>query len=251
MSDKLAKDVSVLVLAGGFGTRVRHLFPDTPKPLMPILGQPFLTWLLESIRHQGFKKVYLLAHFLSSELLDYCESYCGDDLLLEVIVEPEPLGTGGAIAHALFQQPDISDEFIVMNGDTIFRSDLMSLIRARADGADIGMTGMYVDNADRFGTMVLNELDQLVAFKEKGQQTGLVNLGVYGLDRSIFERLSFTSGNFSFEQDFLPAALAAGMHISVERTESEFLDIGTEESFKNSGEFMNRNFAHLKRRLGA
>ena len=150
MSDKLAKDVSVLVLAGGFGTRVRHLFPDTPKPLMPILGQPFLTWLLESVRHQGFKRVYLLAHFLSSELLNYCESYCSGDLSLEVIVEPEPLGTGGAIAHALFQQPDISDEFIVMNGDTIFRSDLVSLIRAQADGADIGMTGMYVADAERF-----------------------------------------------------------------------------------------------------
>lgn len=251
MSDQLAEDVSVLVLAGGFGTRVRHLFPDTPKPLMPILGQPFLTWLLESVRHQGFKRVYLLAHFLSSELLDYCGSYRRGDISLEVIVEPEPLGTGGAITHALSQQPDISDEFIVMNGDTIFRSDLMSLIRARANGADISMTGMHVDNADRFGTMVLNELGQLLAFKEKGQKTGLVNLGVYGLHRSIFERLSFTSGNFSFEQDFLPAALAAGLHISVERTESEFLDIGTEESFQNSGEFMNRNFAHLKRLLGA
>ena len=62
-----------------------------------------------------------------------------------------------------------------------------------------------------FGTMILNELDQLVAFKEKGLQTGLVNLGAYGLNRSIFERLSFTSGNFSFRTRF-PASGAGGGH---------------------------------------
>lgn len=251
MSERLAKDVSVLVLAGGFGTRVRHLYPDKPKPLMPILGHPFLTWLIENIRHQGFRRIYLLAHFLSSELTEFCEAYDSDDMSLEVIIEQEPLGTGGAIRHAISQHPDISGEFIVVNGDTIFHSNLMDLIRALEIGADISMVGLHVDNAHRFGTMILDESDRLAAFHEKGRESGVVNLGVYGLRRTIFEDLPMPPGAFSLEQEFLPKALAAGAHVSVERIQSEFLDIGTEESFLSAGEFMDRNFGHLRKLLGA
>ena len=89
-----------LVLAGGFGTRLREVVPDLPKPMAPIAGRPFLEILLSTLARKGFTRVVLSLGFMAEKIIaHFGESDAGMHLVYEV--ESRPLGTGGAIRAAL------------------------------------------------------------------------------------------------------------------------------------------------------
>ena len=104
-----------IVLAGGFGTRLREVVPDLPKPMAPIAGRPFLEILLSTLARKGFTRVVLSLGFMAEKIITHFgESYAGMHLVYEV--ESRPLGTGGAIRAALTRFE--SDHVFIFNGDT-------------------------------------------------------------------------------------------------------------------------------------
>ena len=104
-----------IVLAGGFGTRLREVLPDLPKPMAPVAGRPFLEILLTSLADKGFSRVVLSLGYMADKIITYFgNSFTGLDLIY--VVEDEPLGTGGAVRLALSQC--LQDHIYILNGDT-------------------------------------------------------------------------------------------------------------------------------------
>src|SRR5690242_20947345 len=93
-------EIQVAILAGGLGTRLRRVLPDLPKVLAPVNGKPFLEYLLEWLIRSGSRRVVLCLGYRSDEILTYLNSRSFAPLEILTIVEPEPLGTGGAVSHA-------------------------------------------------------------------------------------------------------------------------------------------------------
>ena len=92
--------MEVIVLAGGFGTRLSHIIPDLPKPMAPVCGRPFLRYVLDDLQRQGAERVILAVGYKQDAIRGYFgESYRGMELLYSA--EDEPLLTGGAIKKAL------------------------------------------------------------------------------------------------------------------------------------------------------
>jgi D-glycero-alpha-D-manno-heptose 1-phosphate guanylyltransferase len=92
--------MEAIVLAGGFGTRLRQVVPDLPKPMAPVAGRPFLEILLSTLAKKGFTRVVLSLGFMSEKIIaHFGDRYLGMELVHEV--ELQPLGTGGAIRAAL------------------------------------------------------------------------------------------------------------------------------------------------------
>ena len=122
----------LLVLAGGFGTRLASISNGCPKILMPIGDQPFLYYQLKFWKHQGFRNIFFLLHHKAKEIeaciLSQSQAF-GADLELKSIVEPRPLGTGGAVLHALGRLEE-SSQVVVVNGDTYIDGDLEPLMSA-------------------------------------------------------------------------------------------------------------------------
>lgn len=171
-----------VILVGGLGTRLGTLTTERPKPLLPVGGRPFVHYLLWHARRFGFERALLLAGYKADVLIDELDALKVDGLATEVMVESEPLGTGGAIRAAWDR---LDDQFMLLNGDSIFDFNWLSLMDLmRTAPFDVAMSLRAVEDASRFGVAML-EGDRVSAFHERGgARSALINGGVYMVRRS-------------------------------------------------------------------
>ncbi len=218
----------VVILAGGFGTRLRSVVSDLPKPLAPVAGHPFLWWLLRSLQAQGATDIHLSTGY-KAELVEAAFGDCFGTMRLHYVVEDEPLGTGGAILKA--SRGLDSDEFFVLNGDTLAVVDLTAMeAAAHAVGSDAMLSVVHVDDAARYGTIAVDEHDRVTEFRAKGAPgPGFISAGVYLIRRAALEAAQLPE-RFSIEQDFFERELRR-LRISAFPAVEEFIDIGIPEDY--------------------
>lgn len=218
--------MEAIILAGGFGTRLREVVPDVPKPMAPVVGRPFLEILLSSLAQKGFERVVLSLGFMSDTVIEYFgEQFAGMELVYEV--ENTPLGTGGAVRQALTRC--IEDHVFVFNGDTYLDLEVADVeAQWQAHHAPIIVAREVPDTA-RYGRLNTEE-QRVIGFLEKGMAgAGLINAGCYVLPVDILDE--FTLGQaFSLETDYL--AKTVGMQrTDLFVTNGHFIDIGVPEDY--------------------
>ena len=217
------------ILVGGLGSRLGEVAKATPKPLLDVAGTPFLEVLLAEARRRGFRDFLLLAGHRSERV----EAFLAErqiesrfDCRVTICVEPEPLGTGGALTHAASR---LRDEFLLLNGDTWFDFNWLDLIaRRRAGGAEAALSLRRIERPDRYETVELDG-DRVVAIQPRGAplETALINGGVYALTRRALE--SLPGGRASLEADLLPRLVQRGM-LRGAGYAGYFIDIGVPET---------------------
>ncbi|WP_411834129.1 nucleotidyltransferase family protein [Pseudoxanthomonas mexicana] len=215
-----------IVLAGGFGTRLRSVVGEVPKPLAPVAGRPFLAWLLDRLAEAGMTHVVLATGYLAEQV----ESTLGEEwkgMALSHSVEPEPLGTGGAITLARARLRGTAAH--VLNGDTWLRYSPAALAAlVQAHGAGIGVALAQVPEVGRYGSVRL-EGERILGFDEKGGSgPGHINAGCYYLAPDVLAGLP--GGRYSFETDILAPLAAAGRIVGLKGGEG-FIDIGVPEDY--------------------
>jgi D-glycero-alpha-D-manno-heptose 1-phosphate guanylyltransferase len=220
-----------IVLVGGFGTRLRSVLPDTPKPMAPIHGKPFLAYLLAYLKTQGITQVIFPVHYMAEKFSAYFQSeYAG--ISIQYVAEEQPLGTGGAIVNALTAYTGREPVF-VLNGDTFVKLDYPAMYtRHLESGADITMALRSVDDCCRYGKVV-TENNRIVEFKEKGEQgPGFINAGVYLIQPDLFARHKMPAV-FSFEKDFMYPCLEK-INAQAFAANDYFIDIGIPEDYSRA-----------------
>tara|TARA_R110001592_G_scaffold57277_1_gene174135 strand:+ start:12039 stop:12776 length:738 start_codon:yes stop_codon:yes gene_type:complete len=231
-----------VILAGGFGTRLRSVVADVPKPLAPVNGRPFLDHQLAWLARGGVTRAIIAAHHLADQIIRFAEDRDGHPLPITVVREDAPLGTGGAVKNAI-TAARVQGTAIVLNGDTYYRFGLTELTSAHAQSNNpIIMAVAPMNNCARYGTVDVTDGQVTRFVQAAGEQiSGLVNCGVYAMDATAMT--TAPDGAFSMEHDFFPRMAAAGhlgAHIvrsasvgksacGVEQT--AFLDFGTPESY--------------------
>lgn len=213
--------MEAIVLAGGFGTRLREVVPDLPKPMAPVAGRPFLEILLAMLARKGFTRVVLSLGFMSENIIKHFgESYEGIDLVYEV--ESQPLGTGGAIRAALGRC--VTDHVFIFNGDTYLDIEADALERLWQACRHPVIVVRDVPDTARFGRVEMHE-GRISAFREKGMSgAGLINAGCYVLPKDALD--GFPLGqSFSLETEyFIPNLQRIWFDGFV--THGRFIDIG-------------------------
>lgn len=227
-----------LVLAGGLATRLGEAAADVPKCLQPVAGRPFIDHLLWELRRQGVRRVVLC----TGRLHEAVEAHVGDGSAFGVdavySVEPEPLGTAGALA--LGARAIEGDLVIAANGDSLLDCNLLDLAgRLRADEtADAILALRGVADASRFGSVSLGAGGRIESFAEKGSAArGLINCGVYCLRTALLRGLPVVHS--SLEHDVFPALVAAGRLLGT-TSGAFFVDIGLPESLAAAQELVAR-----------
>ena len=213
----------VLILAGGFGTRLRSVVSQVPKPLAPVGDKPFLHWLLRNLEYQGVKEVTLSLHQQASLIEQYLESE-SFGLKISTVIEPEPMGTGGAIAYVVNQQ-QWNGSFFTINGDTWLGSWVPSFSGVHSPA--IGL--VHVEDTSRYGRVDWQD-DLVQSFQEKQPKAGpgWINAGVYLLQASDFQ--NWDGRPFSLERDLLPEWAQQG-RLQACPLDTEFIDIGVPEDY--------------------
>ncbi|MFQ5824753.1 MAG: nucleotidyltransferase family protein [bacterium] len=190
-----------IILAGGFGTRLKKVVKGVPKPMVNINERPFLEYLLNYLIEQGIEKVILAVGFKFDVIQRYFKNQY-KKLTLEYSVEKEPLGTGGAIKKAL--KLTKTESIFIFNGDTFFNIDLSKLYKFhRLKNTDLTIALKIKKNTNRFGSIDVDAENRIVHFEEKQpKKSGFINGGTYIINKGLFEKLNLVE-KFSFEKDLL------------------------------------------------
>lgn len=230
-----------IILAGGRGTRISHLQPHLPKPLIPAGGLPFIEWVIRHVQSQGVRQfVVSLGH-----LADVAEAYFRerpvDELSIKTVRETEPLGTGGGFLFAQ-QAAGNADPLLLANGDSLVLADLAGAWQKFEDPTVDGVVvGLEVEDAARYGGLDVDGEGRLLEFREKRPGAGVINAGVYCFRRRLLAAFP-QQHPLSMELDVFPALLRQGAKLLVHRSTAPFLDIGTPESLAAAGEFLSRHW---------
>jgi D-glycero-D-manno-heptose 1,7-bisphosphate phosphatase len=221
--------MEVIILAGGFGTRLKEIVSNVPKPLADINGKPFLYYLVKYLKNQGFTKIHLSLYYGAEKIIEYFKNEEG----VEFHVEDSPLGTGGAIYYNL--QFTRAENIFVFNGDCIGEASYKKMLREHEKKqSKVTLLAMEVENTDRYGILEMNEVSGVITnFREKtlGIGRGFINAGCYILNRSfILKELSSFKGNFSIESDFFAKTKASQLFAF--KANGRFIDIGIPEDYQ-------------------
>ena len=227
MSSPIIKEA--IILAGGLGTRLRSSVPDLPKCMAPVGGRPFIAYITDYFRRAGIERFIFALGYKSAAFEEFFAREFADGGYA-VSLEDTPLGTGGAIRQACTLATESS--VLVLNGDTFFRIDLAELSAFHnLVLADCSLCLKPMNDFDRFGVVELDTDTRVRAFREKQPyRSGLINGGVYALDRESFLREDLPPV-FSFEKDYLEQMLDKRTIYGLVQDDF-FIDIGIPEDYQ-------------------
>ncbi len=227
---------AAVVLVGGQGSRLRPLTLNTPKPMLPTAGVPFLAHLLSRIAAAGIRRVVLGTAYRA----EVFEAFLGEQttgglegLELECCPEPEPLGTGGGIRFAADALEPGYDEVVVFNGDILSGVDVRAVVgEHRAAGADATLHLVRVADPTAFGCVPTDDDGRVLAFLEKTPTppTDQVNAGCYVFRRDVLDAIP-AGRPVSVERETFPGLLESGHRLQAHVESSYWLDLGTPASF--------------------
>ncbi|MCB0827248.1 MAG: NDP-sugar synthase [Solirubrobacterales bacterium] len=222
--------MQALVLVGGKGTRLRPLTTEIPKPILTLVDRPFLSYMIEWLGSHGVDEVVLACGFLPDQL----EEVLGDGEpggpSVRYLVEPEPLGTGGAIRFAL---PELEERFFALNGDVLTDLDLSALWDSHLDRGARASLGLYpVEDPTGYGLVDLADDGRVLDFHEKPEPghagAGLINAGTYVLEKSAFDGVP-EGREVSIEREIFPGLVGNGLYGV--RLDGYWVDIGTPDRY--------------------
>lgn len=225
--------MKALLIAGGFGTRLRPLTYTRPKHLLPIANRPHLHHVFDLLQRHGIDEVVLLTSYMAETFDPSVEHGRARGMRVEVTHEETPLGTAGALKNA---QDFIGDEtFFAFNGDVLTSLDLGSVLEFHRDReAEATIVLTPVEDPSAYGVVPTDGDGRVLGFIEKPPReeapTNLINAGVYLMEPSVLERIP-GGVEYSAERALFPDLVTEGARMFAVGTESYWMDIGTPQKY--------------------
>ena len=238
-------DIQPLILAGGLGTRLRNVAPDTAKPMISVNGRPFVEWIVRWLAAAGFRSATISTCYKAEQFEQHFARQPVDGIDVKCLREPEQLGTGGAIRYVVSRSTIQPAAWLVLNGDSLVICDLDQLREFFADDGTI--VSRHVEDAGRYGRLEVSTDGRLLAFHEKNAEVGgagQINGGIYLLRSSLLLSIENTQP-LSMEYNVLPEWLREGRKLSVLDTDGDFIDIGTEQTLRDADAFIQKNIGRF------
>ncbi len=229
----MANFPDVIILAGGFGTRLQSVVKDVPKPMAPVADIPFLEWLINYLSKSNPNKIILSTGY-KHEIIEAHFGKSFKNIPIVYSIETDPLGTGGAIKKAF----DLvsTENCLVLNGDTFLQIDHPNFLNFHSKNkALFTMALKPMKNPARYGT-VETEGETIKKFNEKNPDLaeGLINTGVYLMKKEILKHFP-EQEKFSFETDFMELKTGE-IEMKSYITDDYFIDIGIPEDYKKAND---------------
>ncbi|MFH0894337.1 MAG: nucleotidyltransferase family protein [Bacteroidota bacterium] len=226
-----------VILAGGFGTRLKSVLSDLPKPMAPVNNRPFLEYILDYLIRSGINKFVLsVGHMHEAVTSHFGNSY--KNIPIVYAIEEQALGTGGGIRFALsFTE---TENVLVLNGDTLFPVDLNVLLdKHMLMQSSFTLAAKKMEDVSRYGTVKI-ENNRISGFEEKKNrcEQGLINGGVYYIQRDFFTKTNMPE-KFSLEKDCLEQFFKTEMICGL-AFDDFFLDIGIPEDYEKAASAFER-----------
>ncbi len=222
--------MQAVILVGGEGTRLRPLTSTVPKPVVPLVDQPLMGYMLEWLKGHGVEDVVMLMGYLATALRNVLGDGAGYGMRIRYVEEPEPRGTGGALK---FAESLLDERFLMLNGDVLSDMDLTAQIEQHErTGARGTLALVPVEDPSAYGLVRLEEDRSVREFVEKPSpdaiDTNLISAGAYVLERDVVELID-PDRNVSIEREIWPQLVGSGLYAYPH--EAYWVDIGTPERY--------------------
>jgi D-glycero-alpha-D-manno-heptose 1-phosphate guanylyltransferase len=220
--------VRLLVLSGGFGTRLKTTVADVPKALVPVGDVPFLQLQLEHWLAQGLFEFTFLLHHQADQIIAFLNSHQAGILKncqIDWLIEPMPMDTGGAVAHAV-RGMDLTGDFLIANADTWLGGGMQELIQATSPTIAV----LQLADVSRYGQVLFDQDAHITSFSEKNSQSesGWINAGLCHLDAGLFK--DWDGNPFSLERKLF-VELVKNRSLRAIPLQTDFIDIGVPDDY--------------------
>ena len=218
----------LLVLSGGFGTRLKTTVADVPKALAPVGEEPFLQLQLVHWLAQGQFEFTFLLHHQADQIIAFLNSHRVGILKnchIDWLIEPMPMDTGGAIAHAV-REMDLTGDFLITNADTWLGGGVQELIQASSPTIAV----LELADVSRYGQVLFDQDAHVTSFSEKNSQSesGWINAGLCHLNAGLFK--DWDGNPFSLERKLF-VELVKNRSLSAIPLKTDFIDIGVPDDY--------------------
>ncbi len=234
------EDISIVVLVGGLGTRIKHINPNKPKPLINIKNKPFLHWIIREIDNLNFKDIFYATGYKGDQIENWVNKNEFKNINQHIINEKKKLGTAGSLFNLI---DSCKKNIIVLNGDSFLVGGIESLLKSIKPDVSCALVCHYTKNTSRFGAVVFNKDNQLTSFSEKEKTgSGYINSGIYYFSKERIIKYK-SNGYMSLEYELIPNMIENNEKIEVIKVENpSFIDIGTERSINEISKIAKKIF---------
>ncbi len=237
-----------ILLVGGFGTRLKPLTSESPKPMLPVAGLPVTEHQILAAQHAGIHTLVLATSYLSEVFTPYFGDGSQWGMKILYAVEKEPLGTGGAIRNAaqMLDVENLGDEpIVIFNGDVLSRHSISDQIQFHQEKKAVATLHLIeVDDARAFGCVPTDDQGRVTAFLEKMDNpvTNSINAGCYVFHPSVLQQIPLGEV-VSIERQTFPALVESGLPVFGYKEQAYWLDVGTPAAlFKGSRDLIEGDF---------
>jgi NDP-sugar pyrophosphorylase family protein len=230
------QDTRVVILAGGKGTRLRPYTTVFPKPLMPISDMPIMEVVLRQLKYFGFRYITLSVNHMAELIQTFFGNGEKFGLQISYCMEDTPLGTAGSLSLV----KNLTDNFLVMNGDLLTTIDYSVMMQNHIQSAAEATIGVFPREVKiDFGVLNITEGGRLLDYREKPKYEYLVSMGVNAFHKSVLE---FIPENQYLDIPTLMMNLKnAGKRVMTFRSECEWLDIGRPDDYEQAVELFEKS----------
>jgi mannose-1-phosphate guanylyltransferase len=223
--------MQALILAGGEGTRLRPLTSTIPKPVVPLVGRPFIAYMLQWLRRHGVEDAILGCGFMADAVRNVLGDGSSLGIRLRYLEEPRPLGTGGALK---FAEELLDERFFMLNGDVLTDIDLTAQLEQHERTRARATLALYpVEDPSAYGLVRCGPDGAVTEFIEKPGldelDTNLINAGAYILERNVLDEMPPAGTNVSIERELFPTLVGRGLYGY--ESSGYWMDIGTPERY--------------------
>lgn len=223
--------MKAVIMAGGFGTRLRPLTEGIPKPCVSVVGVPCIVRILRNLSTLGIREFHISLFYLPQQIRTALSIPEFKDLSIYFHEEAVPLGTAGSVKNCL---KNCDDDFIVVSGDGVFDFDLSSVVDFhRMHGGPLTLVSTRVSDPGEYGVLLANDTGRIFRFLEKPDWSHAysddVNTGIYICSRTLLDYIP--DGKSDFSKDVFPAMMKMGIPIYHHAAKGYWCDIGTVNSY--------------------
>ena len=231
-------------MAGGFGTRLRPLTNNIPKPMVPIVNKPILEHIINLLKTHKINDYVVLLYYMPETIKKYLGDGSRFGVKIRYVVPDQDFGTAGAVKLA---EKYIKDKFVVISGDVLTDFNLSEIKDFHEKKNTVATLSLYSSkNPLQFGIVLTDKKDRIVRFLEKPSSSEVfsdtINTGIYFFSKEIFNYIP-EGENYDFSQDLFPLLLKNGVPIYGYKTKGYWRDVG------NLEEYIEANMDTLKGKL--
>ena len=221
--------LSAVIMAGGFGTRLRPMTDHMPKPMLPVGGRPVMEWIVDQLRAAGIHQVKVSTHYKPEKIMDHFGDGSAFGVEMEYVNEDRPLGTGGALG--LMDQPDAP--FLVINGDVLTQIDFQKMLDFHQEHQAEMTVAVNMHQLEiPFGVVECSG-PRIQTLREKPCLPVLINAGIYLLQPSVHKLLPQKGERFNMT-DLIQWLLDAGRTVVGFPIREYWTDIGQHASYNQA-----------------